>query len=68
MVLFRAGSRKLFLIGRFTCPEKAILFNSSFRTVLFFFLLTQTEKKDFQPVKSFYFGVGQQKKEPLEKK
>ena len=53
--------------NRFTCPEKAVLFSSSFRAVLFF-LLTQGEKKGFQPIKSLYFCVGQQKRKELLKK
>ena len=44
-------------INRLTCLEKTVLFEQFFH-----FLLTLAEKKDFQPVKSPYFCVGQQKK------
>ena len=51
-------------ISRFTCPEKADLFSSSLQGVLFFFADSR-RKKGFQPVKSLYFCVGQQKKKEL---
>ena len=52
--------------SRFTCPEKAILFTSSFRAVNFF-LLTQVEKMNFSQLKSSYFCVGQQEKRTARK-
>ena len=51
--------------SRFTCPEKAVLFNRSFRAVFFFFFADSRRKKGFRPVENLYFCVGQQKKKEL---
>ena len=47
--------------SRFTCPKKAVLLTSSFQAVLLFFA-DSSRKKDFQPMKSLDFCLGQQKK------
>ena len=52
------------LFSRFTaCPEKAVFISSFF--LAFFFAVSR--RNGFQPVKSLYFWVDQQKKELLEK-
>ena len=50
-----------YTLSRFTCPKNAVLFGCSFQAV-HFFSADSSRKKGFQPVKSPYFCVGQQKK------
>ena len=63
MAIFLLGHMET--ISRFTCPERAILFSSSFRGFFFFFFADSKRRNGFQPVKSLYFCVDQQKKKEL---
>ena len=53
--------------SRFTCFEKAVLLTSSFRAVPLFFA-DSNRKKGFQPMKSPYFCVSQQRKKNRSKR
>ena len=50
------------LLAGLHVPKKRFFFAVLFERFIFFFLLTQAEKKGFQPVNSPYFCLGQQKK------
>ena len=54
------------LLSRFTCPKKAVRYTGSFRAVNFF-SADSSRKKGFQPNKSLYFCVSQQKKRTARK-
>ena len=63
------GDPKLDIISRLTCTKERffVFFTSSFRTFFFCFFWCARRNNSFEPVKSPYFCVGQQKKRTARK-